>query len=125
MSALTAAVDDYLRAMERAQTADDIAAAVPPLQAHVYAASPAELTEQLHRLYEAIQETFLAMVSTTSLVCGAMVEHGGDPEVCGPFLLHHLEKLLGELREFWDQVRAHSGATLSHDNALQLGETYF
>src|SRR5262245_35067478 len=125
MSAFADAVDDYLRAMERAQTAEDVAAAVPPLQAHVYSASPEELTEQLKRLHETIQETSLAMAATTSLVCGAMVENGGDPEVCGPFLLDHLGKLLGELREYWDQVRAHSGATLTHDNAMQLGETYY
>ncbi len=124
MSALADAVDEYLRAMQGAQSANDIAAAVPPLQAHVYAASPEELTRQLKRLSVEMREASLPMFATTSLVCGAMVEHGGDPEVCGPFLLDCLGKLLGELRAYWDQVRALTGATLSRDNAMQLGEMY-
>jgi hypothetical protein len=126
MSALATAVDNYLRTMAQAQDANDIAAATPPLLPHVQAASPEELTKQLRRLYvEVSRGASLPMISTTSLVCGGMVEHGGDPEVCGPFLLDCLGKLLGELKVFWEQVRAHSGIPVTQESAMWLGEQFF
>jgi hypothetical protein len=125
MPTLADAVDTYLRAMQQAQTPNDIAAATPPLLPLVQTASPDELTYQLRRLYVEIREASLPMVAITSLVCGGMVEHGGDPEVCGPLLLDYLGKLLGELREYWDQVRARTGAILSRENAMYLGEQCF
>jgi hypothetical protein len=125
MSALAAAVDAYIRAVGQAQSINDLSAAVAPLQAHVQAAAPAELTEQLPRFLQLMEQSQLPLIATTALVCGAMVEHGGDPEVCGPFLLGCLGKLLGELRQFWEEVRTQSGTVPTQDNAMQLGEAHF
>src|SRR5262249_5671284 len=55
---------------------------------------------------------------------GTMVEHGGDPEVCGEVLLDCLEDLLRALGGFWEEVRHRGGVAVSPENTDALANLH-
>jgi hypothetical protein len=95
---------------------------------HIQKSSPDALTRQLGRFLplfrEAISPDLRLAVGLGAMTCGAMVEHGGDPNVCGEALLDRMEDLLAALGRFWDEVRAKAGQDPTPTTARQLGEQY-
>jgi tetratricopeptide (TPR) repeat protein len=118
-------VDQFLDTLGRWQTLDQLQAAANGVHACLRTSTPDELTAQLRRFPEDLAGANLIEVGCAALCCGAMVEHGGDPDVCGPVLLDRTEDLLKDMAAFWDEVRSRSGATLTPRNATSLGERHF
>ena len=127
-SALAAAVDRLFDTLTRSQSLDEIQAAMADLLPHIQATPPVELNRQLARflilLREATGPDFRLPVALAAMTCGAMVEHGGHPEVCGEALLDRMEDQLVALGVFWTEVRGRSGQDPTPATARRLGEHY-
>jgi thioredoxin-like negative regulator of GroEL len=125
VSNLAASVDRFLDTLSGWQNLGQLQQSAQDVYGHLRGATPDELNAQLHRFLKGLPEARFLEAGVAALACGAMVEHGGDPGICGPVLLDRTEGLLRDLGVFWDEVRKRSGATLTPANATPLGERYF
>jgi hypothetical protein len=127
MSELHRGITKVLDLLNSAQAMDQIQAGLRAVHPHIRRATSEELTEQLRRFvpgFRGAQPSDRMVVAIAALLCGTMVEHGGDSDVCGEVLLDCLEDLLRALGGFWEEVRRLAGVAVNPENANSLADVH-
>jgi hypothetical protein len=118
-------VDRFLGTLGAWQTVNQLQEASSGVHACLQSAKPDELDTQLLRFVKRLGEANLIEVGCAALACGAMVEHGGSPDICGPALIERTSDLLMDMAAFWEEVHHRSGTIPTPQNATALGERNF
>ena len=99
-----------LAAAAPADSVDDAYACAQRLLAELDGADPAARQRALGRLADVLPTAPLGCAGVVALACGALVEHGGDPERPLDALLGRLPEVLASAAAFADACRARANA---------------
>lgn len=69
-------------------------------------ASPAEISDTLHRFASLLPDLPLVALGHVAIMCGSLVECGGDPDIAGPPLLEKLTSVNQAVSDFYYRCRA-------------------
>src|SRR6476646_1218954 len=109
MAALAEATDQFLAAIAAHGTLQELQEATMAFHQHLPGATPDELNAALRKLLPAVQTSHIVPVVSVVLTCGALVEFGGDPDICGEAILDRLPLLLRGVAGFLDEVHQRAG----------------
>jgi hypothetical protein len=109
MSTFPAAIDKFLSVVVQHKTLQEMQDATAALHRHLPVAAADELKEALSRFLPALRFAHPVPASCVAISCGAIVEFGGDPAICGPAILQRLPRLLRDAAGFIQQVHQRAG----------------
>ncbi|MCI0703996.1 MAG: hypothetical protein L0241_23300 [Planctomycetia bacterium] len=105
MSALNQAVERFLQVIDTHRNLQDLQQGMSGLHPEIPKATREELNSALRAFVPVIQTHDIVPVGVVVITCGAMLESGGDPDICGPAILDRLPNFLRDLTGFYDAVR--------------------
>lgn len=103
MSAFRLAVDEFLTRATSSGNLQDLERAAANLQQRLRQATPEERDDALRRISAPLCEMHPIPAAKAAIVCGSIVEVGGDPHLSGPSLLVLLPGTLTKTVEFHEQ----------------------
>src|SRR5437870_5313110 len=118
MSVLSDAVDRFLSVAGNRGSMRDLDEAANGVHQHIPAASKDDLDAGLRKLLAVVRTGHMVPTGSAVIVCGAMVEYGGDPDICGEAILGRLPALLRGAAGFLDEVHRRDGAEPGGENDL-------
>jgi len=118
MSALSDAVDRFLAVVAAHSTMRDLHDAANEVQQQIPDATRDDLDAGLRKLLPIVRTGHMVPTGTAVILCGAMVEFGGDPEICGEAILDRVPGLLRGVAGFLDEVHRRDGTEPGGDNDL-------
>lgn len=104
MSKLPAAVDKFLAVVSEHETLPELQESTAAFHRHLPVANANELNDALSRFLPAVRFAQTVPASCVAISCGAIVEFGGDPAICGPAILQRLPRLLRDATAFIQQA---------------------
>ena len=104
MSTFPDAIDQFLSVVREHKTLQELQESTAAFHRHLPVATASELNEALGRFLAVVRYAHLVPASCVALSCGAIVEFGGDPAICGPAILQRLPRFLRDAAAFIQQV---------------------
>ncbi len=101
---LAEATDRFLSVIEKHQSLQELQEGATGLHAQLPGATKEELDAALQQLLLAVETAQTVPAGSVVLTCGAMVEFGGDPEICGAAILNRLAAVLRGVGGFLEEV---------------------
>lgn len=124
MSLLLNSIDELITRATTSGDLREIDAAVQNVYEHLSTSRPEECNEGLKRLAPLIAETHPIPATRIALACGALVEHGGDPEIAAPQIFTLAPGILAGAARFYElcKERASADGLLPKAKDIQEGE---
>jgi hypothetical protein len=104
MSTLAAATDRFLSVIDTHRNLQELQEGTLAFHQQIPFASQDEINAALHKLLPTVRTAHLVPMGSVALSCGALVEFGGDPAICGAALLDRLPDLLRGVGAFLREV---------------------
>jgi hypothetical protein len=104
MPTLAEATDRFLSVIDSHRNFQELQEGTLAFHRQLPLATVDEVTAALHRLLPVVQTAHPVPAGPVALTCGALVEFGGDPGICGEAILERLHGVLDGVTTFLQEV---------------------